>query len=217
MGTVLVKGSLFRVEKIAAPSPEWSEYCRQYAMHGNPEPQPFDDDEVRVIFFRQTMLGGYISSSRHLRYRSYIDGTDAEAKNRLDDITWNRDICNFARVVSINCLWRRQGSGLLGRLATMILYLWIMNGARFSDCQILAGAANSKLRKLYSTWNPVLSFSYRHHDGSIREMFLFHPDSAMAAITNSVSNLFLLKWLFPAGKQGPHKDSSESDSMGRVA
>ncbi len=194
MGHLICEGTLFRFEEISASSLEWEEFRRQYSIHGLPSPEVFEDDVIRVIYFREKMMGGYIMNRRHMRYQSYIDPADTNARATFEEIVWDRKICGLKRVISINCLWRRQHSGILGRLATITLYLSIRNHASYYDCTLLAGAANSKLKRLYRSWSPALSFSYTHRDGASREMFVFHAESAMSAITNVAKSLFLLKW-----------------------
>jgi hypothetical protein len=203
MGTVISEGSLFRFEEICVPSPEWDEYRSQYAAHGHLPPEPFEDDVVRVIYFRKSMMGGYISSRRHMRYQSYIHPSDSKAMETFNYLTWDEDIMALTRVMSVNCLWRRKNSGVIGRIASMWLYLGIGSHAMGERCMIFAGAANPKLRSLYRTWNPRLSFPYMHHDGSMREMFLFHPDSWMSAFVNVAKCIVLLRWAKPS--QQPHE------------
>jgi len=193
MSTIGSEGSLFRFEEIAVPSPQWDEYRAQYSAHGHHPLEAFEDDIVRVIYFRKTMMGGYISSRRHLRYQSYIHASDA--MEVFNCIVWDQDRCALTDVMSINCLWRRKDSGVIGRIASMWLYLGIGNHARSERCMIFAGAANRKLKSLYRTWNPRVSFPYIYQDGSMREMFLFHPDSWIIAFVNVAKCIVLLKWV----------------------
>jgi hypothetical protein len=217
MGTIISKGTFFRFEEIAVPSPEWEEYCSQYASHGNPAPEPFEDDIVHVIYFRQTMMGGYILNHRHLRYQHYIHESDTKALETFNDIVWDYKLHDLKRVISVNCLWRRKNSGIIGLLASMLLYIGIRNNARFDafgERMILAGAANPKLRKLYHRWDPVQSFQYTYHDGSVREMFLFHPESFVLALYSTFRSIILFKW---ARSSKTPEVSSKSESEERIA
>lgn len=214
MGTIISKGTFFRFEEIAVPSPEWEEYCSQYASHGNPAPEPFEDDIVHVIYFRQTMMGGYILNNRHMRYQSYIHESDKAAIQKFLNVVWDDESCHSKQVVSVNCLWRRKNSGFIGRLATMVMYIAIGNHARFKSCSILAGAASRKLRRLYHSWNPLQSFQYKYHDGSTRELFVFHTESTANALYSAVRSIILLKW---ARSSKAPEVACETESEERIA
>jgi hypothetical protein len=194
MSRILYKGTLFRIEDINASLAQWAEFCDHFGLHGYPKPEIFDGDEIIGIYSKKKKLGGFIESSRHLRYRSYIAESDQEALEIVEDITWNPKTPSPTNVIAINCLWRRRDSGLIGRLATTIIYLSIMNRASISGDRILAGAANSRLISIYKAWGPQLSFSYRHNDVSLRELFLFHPDSGITAITKVISKILRFRW-----------------------